>query len=31
MDDVTDEYAQKWGYGLEIKKYISNAAILAYK
>ena len=31
FDEVTDEYARKWGYGLEIKQYIGNAEILAYK
>nr|WP_300006263.1 hypothetical protein [Tissierella sp.] len=31
MDPVTDEYARKWGYGLEIKRFIASAAILAYK
>ncbi len=31
LDEVTDEYARKWGYGLEIKEYIGNADIIAYK
>ena len=31
FDDVTDEYARKWGYGLMIKDYIGNAEIIAYK
>ena len=31
LNEVTDEYARKWGYGLEIKEYIGNADILAYK
>lgn len=29
--EVTDEYARKWGHGLEIKKYIGSGDILAYK
>ena len=31
LDEVTDEYARKWGYGLMIKDYIGNAEIVAYK
>ena len=31
LNEVTDEYARKWGYGLKIKEYIGNADILAYK
>ncbi|MDX9918057.1 MAG: hypothetical protein RBT15_08595 [Gudongella sp.] len=31
MDEVTDEYARKWGHGLGIKEYIGSADILAYK
>lgn len=31
LDEVTDEYARKWGHGLEIKKYIGSGDILAYK
>lgn len=31
LNEVTDEYARKWGYGLEIKDYIGNADIIAYK
>ncbi len=31
LNEVTDEYARKWGYGLGIKKYIGNADIIAYK
>lgn len=31
LNEVTDEYARKWGYGLEIKRYIGNADIVAYK
>ncbi len=31
LNEVTDEYARKWGYGLSIKQYIGNADIIAYK
>lgn len=31
LNEVTDEYARKWGYGLMIKDYIGNAEIIAYK
>ncbi|MGO1369046.1 MAG: hypothetical protein ACTHVE_08280 [Senegalia sp. (in: firmicutes)] len=31
LNEVTDEYARKWGYGLKIKEYIGRAEILAYK
>ncbi len=31
LNEVTDEYARKWGYGLMIKQYIGNADIIAYK
>lgn len=31
LSDVTDEYARKWGHGLELKDYIGNADIVAYK
>ncbi|NBI07281.1 methyltransferase [Senegalia massiliensis] len=31
LNEVTDEYARKWGYGLKIKEYIGNGEILAYK
>lgn len=31
VNEVSDEYARKWGYGLEIKHYIGNGDILAYK
>lgn len=31
LNDVTDEYARKWGHGLEIKEYIGSADIIAYK
>lgn len=31
LNEVSDEYARKWGYGLEIKQYIANADIVAYK
>ena len=31
LDEVTDEYARKLGYGLMIKDYIGNAEIVAYK
>lgn len=31
LNEVTDEYARKWGYGLKIKQYIGNADIIAYK
>ncbi len=31
LNEVTDEYARKWGYGLSIKQYIANADIIAYK
>ena len=31
LNEVTDEYARKWGYGLKIKEYITSGDILAYK
>ncbi len=31
LNEVTDEYARKWGHGLKIKEYIASADILAYK
>ena len=31
LDEITDEYANKWGYGLKIKEYIGNGEIIAYK
>lgn len=31
LNEVTDEYARKWGYGLQIKEYIGSADIVAYK
>lgn len=31
LNEVSDEYARKWGYGLKIKEYIGNGNILAYK
>lgn len=31
LDEVTDEYARKWGHGLGIKDYIGRGNILAYK
>ena len=31
LDEVTDEYAMKWGHGLKIKEYIGSGNILAYK
>lgn len=31
LNEVTDEYARKWGYGLTIKEYIGNADIIAFK
>lgn len=31
LNEVTDEYARKWGHGLEIKEYIGSADIIAYK
>ena len=31
LNEVSDEYAKKWGYGLKIKEYIGNADIIAYK
>ena len=31
LEEVTDEYARKWGNGLMIKDYIGNADIIAYK
>jgi methyltransferase type 11 len=29
--DVSDEYAKKWGHGLEIKTYIQSSLIYAEK
>lgn len=31
LNEVTNEYARKWGYGLGIKEYIGSGEILAYK
>lgn len=31
MQEVTDEYAQKWGYGNDIKKYIQRGIIVGKK
>lgn len=31
LNEVTDEYARKWGHGLEIKEYITSGDILSYK
>ena len=31
LNEVTDEYARKWGHGLQLKEYIGNGEILAYK
>ena len=31
LNEVTDEYARKWGYGLTIKQYIGSADIIAFK
>jgi hypothetical protein len=31
LNEVTDEYARKWGYGLKIKDYIGKADIVAFK
>lgn len=31
LEEVTDQYARKWGHGLGIKEYIANGTILAYK
>lgn len=31
LEEVTDEYARKWGYGLGLKEYIGHADIIAYK
>lgn len=31
QDEVTDEYALKWGYGLGIKAYIGKAFIFLSK
>lgn len=31
LNEVTDEYARKWGYGLGIKEYIGSGEIIAYK
>lgn len=31
LNEVTDEYARKWGHGLDIKEYIGSGDILAYK
>lgn len=30
-DEVTDAYAEKWGYGLNIKEYIQRGMIMAEK
>lgn len=29
--EVTDEYAMKWGYGLNIKNYIQSTTIIGRK
>lgn len=31
LNEVTDEYARKWGHGLAIKEYITSGDILSYK
>lgn len=31
LEELTDEYANKWGHGLKIKDYIVSGDILAYK
>lgn len=31
LEELTDEYAKKWGHGLKIKDYIVSGDILAYK
>lgn len=31
IDDVTDEYALKWGYGLDIKNYIQRGLFIGKK
>lgn len=31
VDEVTDSYAEKWGYGLKIKKYIQRGMMTAQK
>lgn len=31
LEEVTDEYARKWGYGLMIKEYIGHGEIIGYK
>lgn len=31
IDEVTDEYALKWGYGLDIKNYIQRGLFLGKK
>ena len=30
-EEVTDEYAKKWGHGIQLKEYIVSGDILAYK
>ncbi len=30
-DEVTDAYAVKWGYGMEIKEYIQRGMIMGEK
>ncbi len=30
-EEVSDQYANKWGHGLAIKEYIANGSIMAYK
>ena len=30
-DEVTDAYAEKWGYGLKIKEYIQRGMIMGEK
>lgn len=30
-DEVTDEYAQKWGYGLMIKEFIQRGLFIGTK
>ena len=31
MDEVTDEYAMKWGYGMMIKDYIQRGLFIGKK
>ena len=30
-DEVTDAYAAKWGYGIELKEYIQRGMIMGEK